>query len=168
MTTPSDAGLLSPYAYGRGYPALHPIPDPAAGATYTYTVPGGRMVSLATVHAKLVTSATVASREPRLLLADNDGIEWARIPWTTAVAASGTVVLTWARGIGTSLTGADTSALLPLPDLLLMPGHQITVDVGAIDAGDQLSELSFRWDVLPVGPAGYPTGPQPAVPPTLQ
>lgn len=167
MTTPTDAGLLLPYTYGRGYPTLSQPASPAAGATYTTTVPGSRMYQLATVRAVLTTSAAVANRQPRLILTDNDGHEYARVAWTTAVTATTTIVLTWARGVDTAAAGADGSALMPLPDAPLMEGHKILIDVGAIDPADTLTGIALRWDELPIGGHGYPIGIQPALPPLV-
>lgn len=168
MTIASDAGVLLPFTYGRGYPTLKEPPNPAAGTTFTQQVPGGRMYRLITARAILTTSAAVANRVPRLLLTDNDGLEYARVSHTAARTASTTTPLFWAMGLGHFSLGADGNAEMPFPDILIQPGHNIVMDVSGMDVGDTLTAVRLYWEEIPVGGIGYPTGIQPTFPPLVQ
>ena len=162
------ANLLQPFAYGRGYPTLKKVSDPAAGALISQPVPGSRVYRLLSVQVTLATSATVANRVPVLTFLDGDNAEWLRVPAAGSQAASLTDVWTWFAGLGTEYTSAAGGQLLPLPDLLIPSGFSLKVDVVNIDVGDQLSSGRFFWEEFPIGGQGYPVGVQLADPPYPQ
>ena len=120
---------------GRG--ALRAVvgTDPAAGAEVVETVPAGARWRLASLSLTLVTSATVATRRPVLLLDDGANI-YAAIASVGTQAASLTGGYTWTSG-GYGDNNVATANLAALPvDCWLPAGHRFRTSTVAIQAGD--------------------------------
>lgn len=167
MTTPVTAGVLLPYQYGRGYQELKRGVQPAAGAAFTLTVPGGEVWRVIAAQATLVTSAVVANRTPRFAVLDNDSNEVFRSITASSVSAGNTNTTQWATGFGNAISGAQGGQTAPLPDLFLDAGTQIQLTAGALDAGDQIQNVSLIIERLTTGPRGYPVGYADALPAQL-
>jgi len=113
------------------------IPDPAAGADFRVTVPGGEGWLVQGLLATLTTSAVVATRQPRLT-ADDQTDTWLMIPAGDSPAASTTTQYTLILGGPTGVTSSPASDVWGGPSLLyLPPGHRfgpVTNNLQAADA----------------------------------
>jgi Flp pilus assembly protein CpaB len=161
-------GLTGGVHYGRGWPHLLRLANPAAGIAAVHQVPGDRVQRLVVARAKLTASEAAATREVALQLLDADGVPFGVFSPVGEVKASGAASFTWAVGSSrtTAILGGESQSAIP--DLLLSPGMSVKVAVSAIDAADQLSAVSFYLEEWPNGPDGYPTGiEQAALPPWL-
>lgn len=164
MTTPTTAGVLLPYQYGRGYQELKRGAQPAVGTAFSLLVPGGEVWRVITAQATLVTSAVVANRTPRFAVLDNDGTEIFRSITASSVSAGNTNTVQWATGFGNAISGAQGGQTAPLPELFLDAGSQIQLTAGALDAGDQIQGVVLIIERLTTGPRGYPVGLEQAPP----
>lgn len=115
-----------------------PVANPAAGADWTATVPGGHVWQLLAVRARLTTSAAVANRQPDLILTDG-ALEIARVPPVAVQAAGGARVYTWADvDFGLQL---GSTALGPLPAIRLASAWSVGTATALIDAADQWDQV---------------------------
>jgi hypothetical protein len=170
VTSPvfTTAGVLRPFTYGRGYPTLNTALTPTgSGQPSVLQVPGNRRFRLTSVRATLTTSATAGNRVPFLALRDADDNQYVSMPVQTAVPASTAQVLQWTVGIPAAYSGADSSLVLPFPDVILERDHKARLSWSGAQAGDQLSAVVWYYDEIPVGPDGYANGPVDAPPPAL-
>jgi hypothetical protein len=132
-----------------------PVPPPAAGAGFTYDVPGTLEAEIVSVQFTLTTSATVASRIPVLSFVGPGGVTFASIAAAFHTAASLTSTYLFAYGI--QQFGADDAANIgaPIPCYKLRVGQGISVAVTAIDATDAISNVvvaAREWPVrAPLG-----------------
>lgn len=158
MSETTTAYVLSPFAYGRGYPTVSTRPNPGAGNPARVLVPGSRAYRLLSVQATLTTSAVVASRTPMVQLLDGDLIEWLRLSPSASVVASTTTLLVWHVGMATSYTSGSGGLYSPLPDVFIPEGHTIQLSAVNLDAGDTLTTIKMFWEELVVGGGGYRPG----------
>lgn len=119
------------------------VTAPAAGSDWSYTPQGGRWERIELVHAKLVTSAVVANRQPLFIVQDQNNAELAALPPLVNQAATTTTRYTWWRGLGATVALLSGRTASPLGELILRPGWKIGTNTGAIDVGDQWSEISL-------------------------
>jgi len=127
--------------------------NPAAGADFAITqavaanarVAGGLWV-LKAVHAKLVTSAVVATRIPRFQIVDPSGnIAYEVTAAAVGVTASQSVVCALVPGVNIAQVGNGGIGynVLPIPaDLELDAGWRVQSITTAIDVGDQWSQVT--------------------------
>lgn len=161
-------GLTRPFSYGRGYPELVCPLKPAAGKTSTFVVPGAFTERLVLAHAQLTASAQVATRSPRLVIADPDGNAVAVFGPSGAVLKEAVQATTYAVDLGYVTTAATGDAQVGISDFLLTTGMQVTLDVASIASEDQLDKVFFYLEKWPNGPDGYPQGVEPTyLPPGL-
>lgn len=111
-------------------------PDPAAGAEAEVPVPGGELWDLYTFQVRLVNDATVANR--RVSLAFDDGTtEFARFPTGQDYVASSNTLVTWADGLGQTLSaGTGNFRAIPMVAPPLLPGHSVGTITEGLQAGD--------------------------------
>ncbi len=128
-------GQIDDAVAGPGYIQSLAGADPAAGAEISQTVVPGARWRLGSVAATLVTDATVAAREPHLVIDDGANVLF-RVPPPTTLAASSTGLFVWARGQGyeKAATGVFTHGLGVLPPLL--QGWRIRTITANLQAGD--------------------------------
>lgn len=122
-------------------PRLIPVASPAAGAEWTVPVQSSTVWLVQAVNARLVTSATVANRSPRLQI--SDGSSTIVLAGASAVeAASGSVLHVWARGLA-GFNNSTSGGVLPqsLPAIPLLGGWSLGTLTSSIDAGDQWSGI---------------------------
>lgn len=126
------------------------IASPAAGAEWSFVVPGGVTWEVIAVRAAFVTSAVVATRIPELDFTDADAKILGRIPPPATQVASTSTNILWNRGFGDHLnSGGISGAALPF-DLPLSSGYTLRSNTFAIDVGDQWSAIVLfvrEWDV---------------------
>lgn len=150
-----DAAMLADALAGVHLPErlirVVALPDPPAGADPDpRTVPGEAVWLPLALAGRLVTSATVASRRPRVQLEDADGVPLFAGANPLAQAASLTVRWSWARGVVETQTVQDAVSL-PLPPLPLLPGSRIRLVTSALQATDRWSQLRLTVADLSTG-----------------
>lgn len=126
------------------------LPSPAAGAGFTYTVPGSERQLVAVVSFQLVTAVAVAARLVSLTLLGGDGVRIGRFASGFTQAASLTSVYTFAVGI--TAYGANDAASIgaPLPPLWLPDGGSLAVTIANVQAADQVSVVRVTVYQAPV------------------
>lgn len=118
------------------------VAQPAAGAGWAVTVPGGRQWRIQGATAQLVTDAVAANRLPIVTLSDQTTTWW-RVGVDVNIPASTTQLLS--LGAGPQVGGSEVAGFpitLPLPDMYLPAGTQLTVTTTAEDVGDQWSAIA--------------------------
>jgi hypothetical protein len=116
---------------------------PAAGAEIAESVPTGARWEVVAFGANLVTSATVANRQPALVLDDGANVFF-RGPMNVNEVASGTFPNYWSQGLLVS-TGAPNNVVngsLPINNRL-GAGSRIRTITTAIQAGDQWGSVQY-------------------------
>jgi len=115
--------------------------QPAAGAGFIQALDSRWWWRFDSVRFTLTTSAAVANRFVTVDYCDPEGTPWVRSP-ALAVQAAG-VAQEYdfqARSIGVQgIAGQPMFA--DLPKVILPPGWQLRINVGAIDVADQLSAI---------------------------
>jgi hypothetical protein len=109
--------------------------NPAAAAEITEAVPTGAAWKLHALSAQLVTDATVANRNVRLMADDGANIY---VMSDANYAHPGSTTLAYsAKALPTQAVGASTFVNIPWPhDLVLPAGHRIRTLTQNIQAGD--------------------------------
>lgn len=119
------------------------VPQPAAGADWSVSVPGGRQWRVQSLRALLTTSAAVATRTPRLSYSDGTTIWWeGGDPAGYAASLVGRLCFIPLGSINNT-GGQGVPTQDPLPDLWLVPGTVISVTTGGLDVGDQWSGIAL-------------------------
>lgn len=121
--------------------ALLAAAQPAAGAGVTVQVPGADYQTLICVAFRLVTSAVVGNRTPKVSVVGGDGVFVASCAAGFATTAGTTVDYSFANGLHEWDSAGTTVASGPCPNIPLEDGDTVTVTVDGIDAGDQLSRV---------------------------
>ena len=117
------------------------VPQPAAGAEWTYAVPGGEVWRLRSIYAELQASAVVANRNARVLL-QTGGLTFARLPADTSIAANILGRLTWID-VGVAYAQGNTQ-VVPMPVIDLAAGDVISSSTGGLDVGDQWQNVAIQ------------------------
>ncbi len=104
------------------------------------TVPAGQVWAIHSVVAKLVTSATVATRNPYLIVGDGS-TTFARVVPYLGLTASQTGLYSWYPSAPALQAGTDSQN--GLPDLVLPAGWTLAVSTTGLAAGDQWSNVAL-------------------------
>lgn len=134
--------------HGNSWLELFRIAQPGVALGVSRRIPGETFEQLMVVRFTLVADATVANRFVAVDVTDGDAVVVSRIASTTAVTAGLTARFTFAVGIGTVAAGGVNEQMLPLPEVPFPPGFTHAVSIASVQAGDQLSAISFylrRW-----------------------
>lgn len=131
--------MVDPPGFAIGWQTPVYLPDPAAGAQWSYTVDGRYYERIVAVSVKLVTSAVAANRFPLLTFADANGTAVTAVPLGSAVAASSTINSYLTAGAPGFDLGPAGGQFGYIPDLLLPPGWSLRSSVAGMDAADQFS-----------------------------
>lgn len=118
------------------------VADPAAGANFSQAVPTGERWKLIYCRFKLVTSATVATRQVRLQVAPDAGSF--PIAFLNEETQTASVTNTYNfSNFGSRISGPNASMTYPLiPANIEIPAAgTIATSINNIQAGDQLSEI---------------------------
>lgn len=135
---------------GHGEPRTLVVPNPAAGAGLTFTVPGAvvwRPVALTVV---LAADAGVADRFLTVQYRDQTGVAFAVSGAAVAVTAGQTRTFALTSRRGTSEQAAGSMIFGPLEPALLMLGETLVLAIANVQAGDQLSAVRLRVEQWPV------------------
>lgn len=158
MSEGSIHGLTTAFGYGRAFTEPLKGTSPAAGSNYSLTVSGAYAERFSVCKFTLTTSATVANR-----IVTVDYI----YPGTGTIAEAGPTVIQTASstgvyngriGFGPSDWNTGTAAFFGLPDIILLPGMQLQINVANIDATDALSSIFFVRERFQTGEDGFPLG----------
>lgn len=126
------------------------VTSPAAGATWTFTAPGGDILILLQLRARLVTDANVANRRPALTLTDGT-TEFFRINTLTSQVAAVTGEYSYVNGLGAAWNpNTDYSLPLPPAGVVIKPGFVLGHTVANLQAGDQFSNIVLRVLDIPL------------------
>lgn len=120
------------------------VSDPAAGADFSYTLPDGYTYDLRGIAFQLVTSATVASRQPQVVITNASNAELARSGTTGATTASKTSQQNANPGFvgaGNSLTDVEHIFSMPMRGTRLLAGWKVKSAINALQATDQISNV---------------------------
>lgn len=128
------------------------IPAPVAGADFSHTFTGAFVRRIISVSARLVTSAAVANRQPRLDVTAPEG-RVLSVPLVANITAGITTELSWAEGITPPNTALFDGCLVAgFPDLVVPAGFSLSTVTAAIDVADQYSNVLVLlevWEALP-------------------
>jgi hypothetical protein len=138
--------LDSPPLRRYGLPSLERGANPAAGADFVQPIEGQWLTRLLTVSCRLVCSADVASREVVVEYRDAEDVRYAVAGAATTLTAGETGDYFFSAFLGTDIFTVDSSALCPLPPLLLSPTHDFRIHVVNVDNTDQLSLIRWTWE----------------------
>ncbi len=129
---------------GAGGFLTQTIGNPAPGADWTFTIPTAQRWLILTASGQLATSATVASRIPRIQITDTGGtVNWQSGPSQT-IPASTTAQVSAGAGQVTVTTDA-VSVNQAIPGIALMQGAEIIrVSTTNIQGADQWSNVRIR------------------------
>jgi hypothetical protein len=151
--------LDAPPLWRYGLPEMIKQTAPAAGADWTYQVTGHDYLRLVSLTCKLVTSATVASREVVVSYETTSGNRFGLYGINTTVTASQTAYYHFSAFQPEAVATVDSTALVPLGPILLSPTQVIKLHVVNVQAADQLSEIRTVWErfyTTDQPPVGFP------------
>ena len=146
MSALAIPALDAPALVRRGLPELVFGDQPAAGADFSPVMDGRYYVRLISVFVRLVTSASVASREVVVSYEDASGNRFGLAGINTTVTATQTADYVFSVFQPEAVATVDSSALVPLPAMLLLPTQTFKLHVVNIQAADQLSRIRFTWE----------------------
>lgn len=151
-------GLLEPFSYGRGFEEIQYGTQPAAGASFSLTVPGAFDTRLLSITYRLVTDANAANRAVTVDYDDGNGQLFAREGAGLVVTANTTQDFAGNVGRGVAEWAANTIVFHPLAESILEGGQKIQINVANIQVGDQLSRIVLKLERFPSGVRDYPEG----------
>lgn len=138
--------LDSPALQRYGLPELVYGTQPAAAADFVQAMTGAFHVRLLSVFCRIVTDATVASREVVVEYRDQQAQRFALAGAPTTVLASTTTDYAFNVFQDQADWPSDSTILAPLSPLMLPPGCDFRIHVVSVQAGDQLSRIRFMWE----------------------
>jgi hypothetical protein len=124
--------------------------SPAAGAAFTYTVPGAVQQDLRSISFLFTASGNVATRIPFVSFLDQSGTTFCKVNTAYTITASHTVQVTF--GPDVDQFGANNSASMgsSTPEIRLLDGLQVQVSADAIDVADTITAVRLyvcQYDV---------------------
>lgn len=128
------------------------LPDPAAGANFTYTIPDGEIWCVQAITFKFVSAVTILTRQARLLVEDSGGVTWFSSAAGIAITLSQTVrVGFFAGNTNDGIAGVCSNGGLPGLGLELPPRHRLFSAFSGIAVADAISEVRIAGVRTPVG-----------------
>lgn len=133
------------------YRSVIAVAQPPVGTVPSYRESGAVEQRLIAVSFTLATSAVVATRTPHVRVTDGAGAVIADAVAGWAITASSTLAYSYAEGLSEWLiTTTNTVASGPCPLLVLGLGDTLSIQVDAIDVGDQISAVKILAVTFPV------------------
>lgn len=151
-------GLTRQIGHGHAFTQNVAVPDPAAGAGFTYTNSHSYWELVDSLAFQIATTATSGSRAVTLTVADGAGVPLATVPTNDTTAASHTGIYTFLSDFTGSLGATNGPFLSFMPRIFLQPTFTVTVAVGAVATGDQISKIRLEVERFVTGPSGYLLG----------
>lgn len=145
-------GAPGPFYFPQGWPETLAGDTPAAGSGFTLANPGRYAWCLVALTFRFVASGAVANRFVRVDYDDGQSVPFVRHPFSQAVTANTTAVLSFQAWRGSSDWSANNDAALPLTPHFFNPGERLQISVGNIDAGDQIDRVRMLFYRFPTGP----------------
>lgn len=131
-----------------------PVPTPAPGAQFVFTLPGDRIYRLRGVSALLTTSAAVGNRLPGITLDDQASVV-AGAASNAVTAASLAVRYLWnPLGVNSATSAAGGIVTNGLPDIVVPGGYRLRSVCSAFDAADAWSSINVHVETLLFQPMG--------------
>src|SRR2546426_451443 len=122
---------------------------PAAGADYTFTVPGDTRVVLVSAMCEFTAAAGGGDRGVSLQFFTWTGRRFL-VAGTAALVSGGTAqAFVWQEAAAAGVWAVDDAALAGMPRLMLLPQCTVKIHVTGIQAGDQLSEIALVRELYP-------------------
>lgn len=154
VNTSGTARLMAaPPGYAVGWLERVLIPNPAAGAAFTYVGDGRYVERLISVRFTLATSAVVANRFPVMRLLDATGRIVMGVWAGGTVAASTTLAVNLAREFSLQSNYGGAEVFGPMVDLVTPPGYSWQLVVQNEDVGDQVSTITLLVQRFPTDTA---------------
>lgn len=151
-------GLTRLLGHGHAFSQVLTVPAPAAGSGFTYTNDGFYWELVDLVSFQLVSNGNAANRQVLLTIADGSGVALASLPAASVQIASKTYQYTWSTEFSSFNTVVSNAITGPLPSIFLQPTYSVAVTVGALDAGDQISNVRLYAQRFVTGNEGYLLG----------
>ncbi len=140
-------GQTGSYLDGSGTMQTVVVPNPAAGADFTLTVPASKRWRLQSLMAQMTTSVAVANRTAVFRMTDGVNETWRQAD-VAAMTGGGFYSHTIASGIGGSNNNGGVYGI-PLPSPCIMTaGDTLFSNTLGIQAGDQWSNIIARVEEL--------------------
>lgn len=125
------------------------VAAPAAGADWTVTVPAGEYWVVIAANAQLVTDANVAARGPKLAFDAGAAADTFYETGNSGTGQAASTTKQYSFGPGCAMetaspaSGVFSTFPLPVapPAMILFPGYRIRMITGAIQVGDQWSNI---------------------------
>ena len=131
--------------------------NPAAGANFTFTIPGEYAFRPKVIYCQMVTSAVVAARIMHLQFLDADSRFLANYIISSNQAASLTRDYTWAETVGYAAPVSSAVFVTGITPITMQPGWKIRLLVLSIDIGDQVKNITMTGDKYFTGEEGNET-----------
>lgn len=143
---------LDPRSYAQGWREQLDLPSPAAGADFSYTVPGEVWERPLTIGCVFTTSATEVNRSLRLVFrGPNDAIYVASIA-TVYLPANRAARFVWMPGAAPGDYQYDLAIQAPMPEAVIESGQRWQLQVGNRQGGDQISAVTYYVERYRTGP----------------
>lgn len=158
MSEGAIRGLTSAFSHGRAFSETFAGTSPAAGSGFSLTVSGAYAERFMACRFTLVSSSAAANRIVTVDYVNPGAGIFASAGPTAIQTASLTNLYCGMVGFGSSDWNTGTAAFFSLPNLILLPGFQLQINVAAIDTADQLSGITFLRERFQTGKEGFPLG----------
>ncbi len=142
-----DNPVLVPF----GLPEYVKGTSPAAGALFSEATPGGEARRLVTVFARIVTDANIADRTVYLEYLDPEGNRILIAGGPVTQSASSTNDYAWQAFLGQSDWAVDSTVLVTLPPVLLLPQFSWRINIANVQVGDQISRVRYVRERFYIG-----------------
>lgn len=115
--------------------------DPFAGDASALIGADNKWTVVKAVTLELVTSADVAARIPRLSWLADEGVPFAQALAPFSIAAAHTSQVTFAVDVHEAGAANGPTIIAPMPELVLLPGWELELDVVAGVAADAIKNV---------------------------
>lgn len=151
-------GLTGSFAHGRAFSEVSPVPNPAVANGFAIPIESKYWERLASLSFQLVTDGNAANRQVALTVRGGDGVALATFPAASVQAASLTYQYTFAPQLSSFNTVVGLAVTSPGPAWFLQPQWSLVVTIGAVQVGDQVSNIRYNRERFTTGPGGYQQG----------
>lgn len=151
-------GLTRLIGHGHAFSEVLSVASPAVATGFTFTNTGSYWLLLDAISFRLVSDGNAANRQIKLVIADGSSVALATLPSASVQTASLTWDYTYSVDFSTFNTVVSTAVTSPLPWIFLQPEYTVTVTIGAVQVGDQISNIRLYAERFVTGPQGYPLG----------
>lgn len=151
-------GLTQALGHGHAFTQNLRVPAPAAGVGFTYMNDGRYWQLIDALAFKIVTDSNAANRVVTMTVADASGAALATIVTPAALTASKTGFYSYVWNFSANTGATDGPFLATMPRVFLQPSFTITVALGGVQVGDQVSNIRLQAEQFVTGDAGYLLG----------